>query len=94
MPTAGIKGRSRSRWCPTTGSRKRFLNHERLLTVEELGQVLGRSPETIKKDLRRNLDAVPPRMVLPNTRLLRWRASEVSAWLDGLARAREGVKHG
>jgi predicted DNA-binding transcriptional regulator AlpA len=94
MPAAGIKGRSRSRWCPTTGRRKRNLKPERLLTVEELGQILGRSPGTIQKDLRRNPDAVPPRLVLPNTRLLRWRASEVSAWLDGLARAREEAKHG
>ncbi len=52
-----------------------------LLTLEELAVILGRSPETIRKDIRRNPDAVPPRLQLPGTRLLRWRASDVDAWL-------------
>lgn len=52
-----------------------------LLDLDELSVVLRRSPETIKKDLRRNPDAVPPRLQLPGTRLLRWRAVDVEAWL-------------
>jgi len=52
-----------------------------LLNLEELARILGRSPETIRKDIRRNPDAVPPRLQLPGTRLLRWRASDVEAWL-------------
>ena len=52
-----------------------------LLTLDELAAILGRSPETIRKDIRRNPDAVPPRLQLPGTRLLRWRASDVDAWL-------------
>lgn len=54
---------------------------EKLLTLDELAEVLGRSAQTIKKDLRRNPDAVPPRLTLPGTRLLRWHETEVSAWL-------------
>lgn len=61
----------------------------RLLGLEELATVLGRSPETIKKDLRRNPDAVPPRLKLPHTRLLRWRAVDVEEWLGRFVR-REG----
>jgi predicted DNA-binding transcriptional regulator AlpA len=53
-----------------------------LLNVEELGQILGRSPHTLKRDLRRNPGAVPPRMELPGTRLLRWRPEAVQKWLD------------
>lgn len=56
--------------------------NEKLLTLEELAHLLGRSPETIKKDMRRNADAVPPRVVLPHTRLLRWRQVDVAAWLS------------
>ena len=52
-----------------------------LLTLDELAAVLRRSPETIRKDLRRNPDAVPPRLNLPGTRLLRWRAVDVQKWL-------------
>lgn len=55
---------------------------QQLLTLDELAQMLGRSPDTIKKDMRRNPDAVPPRLVLPHTRLLRWRLCDVDAWLE------------
>jgi predicted DNA-binding transcriptional regulator AlpA len=53
-----------------------------LLDVKELGALLKRSPETIKKDLARNPDAVPPRLHIPGTRLLRWRETDVRRWLD------------
>lgn len=54
----------------------------KLLDVQELGELLGRSTETIRKDLRRKPGAVPPRLVIPGTRLLRWRAADVEAWLE------------
>lgn len=53
-----------------------------LLNLDELASVLGRSPSTIRRDLRRNPDAVPPRLLLPGTRLLRWRQSDVERWLN------------
>jgi predicted DNA-binding transcriptional regulator AlpA len=53
-----------------------------LLDLQALAHVLGRSPSTIRRDMRRNPDAVPPRMQLPGTRLLRWREADVVAWLD------------
>ena len=52
-----------------------------LMNLQEVATFLGRSPETIKKDLRRNPAAVPPRLHLPGTRLLRWRRSDVDAWV-------------
>jgi predicted DNA-binding transcriptional regulator AlpA len=54
---------------------------DKLLDLDELGTVLGRSPATIKRDIKRNPAAVPPRLHLPGTRLLRWRATDVAAWL-------------
>jgi predicted DNA-binding transcriptional regulator AlpA len=56
-----------------------------LLNLSELAAVLGRSAETIKRDIRRNPAAVPPRLDLPGTRLLRWRESDVQTWLDRYA---------
>ena len=52
-----------------------------LLDLNELASMLGRSPETIKKDMHRNHHAVPPRLHIPGTRLLRWRRVDVEAWL-------------
>lgn len=54
---------------------------QKLLDIHELATVLGRSPETLKKDLRRNPMAVPPRLYIPGTRMLRWREADVEAWL-------------
>lgn len=59
---------------------------DKLLTLDDLAHVLGRSAQTIKKDLRRNPAAVPPRLQLPGTRLLRWRACDVQAWLGQFVR--------
>lgn len=53
----------------------------KLLDLNELADYLGRSPDTIKKDLKRNPMAVPPRLHIPGTRLLRWRMEDVEAWL-------------
>lgn len=52
-----------------------------LLDLQELATLLKRAPGTIKRDLKRNPMAVPPRIHLPGTRLLRWRLQDVEAWL-------------
>ena len=53
-----------------------------LLDLSALSRLLGRSPETVRRDLRRNPEAVPPRVQVPGTRLLRWREADVQAWLE------------
>lgn len=53
-----------------------------LIDILELARVLKRRPQTIRRDMRRNPDAVPPQLVLPGTRLLRWRETDVAAWID------------
>ena len=52
-----------------------------ILDLTDLANLLGRSPATIKKDIGRNRLAVPPRLHIPGTRLLRWRRADVDAWL-------------
>lgn len=54
----------------------------KLLDLNELSELLGRSPETIKKYMERNRLAVPPRLCTPAMRLLRWRQTDVDAWLS------------
>ncbi|MBL0719737.1 hypothetical protein JI742_07530 [Piscinibacter sp. Jin2] len=62
-----------------------------VLELQDLANLLGRSPETVRKDLRRNPAAVPPRLLIPGTRLLRWRTADVQAWL---AQRVEGPRRG
>jgi predicted DNA-binding transcriptional regulator AlpA len=62
-----------------------------VLDLGDLAAVLKRSPETIRKDLRRNPAAVPPRLRIQGTRLLRWLAADVEAWLTQRV---EGRHHG
>jgi predicted DNA-binding transcriptional regulator AlpA len=55
-----------------------------LLTVTDLSRILGRSPHTVRADVHRKPDALPPRLQLPGTRLLRWRQCDVDYWLARL----------
>lgn len=52
-----------------------------ILNLTDLADLLGRSPETIKKHIQRNRLAVPQRLNIPRPRLLRWRRIDVNAWL-------------
>jgi len=56
-----------------------------LLDIDGLARILKRGASTIHRDIRRNPDAVPPRLTLPGTRLLRWREADVASWLDAHA---------
>lgn len=60
------------------------------LDLEDLATLLGRSLETIRKDLHRNPAAVPPRLIIAGTRLLRWRAVDFHDWM---AERVEGARH-
>lgn len=61
-----------------------------IIDLNELSALLGRSPETIKKDMKRNRLAVPPRLHIPGTRLLRWRKIDVDGWLASHVEIRSG----
>ena len=75
--------------CTSTVTNGSCMNNA-LLDLNELGALLGRSPETIKKDMKRNRLAVPPRLHIPGTRLLRWRQIDVDCWLASHVESRKG----
>ena len=66
----------------------------KLLDLDDLASLLGRSPETIKKDMVRNHLAVPPRLHIPGTRLLRWRQVDVAALLASHVELRDVTGQG
>ena len=57
-----------------------------ILKLEDLALLLKRAPETIRKDLVRRPNAVPPPLRIPGTRLLRWRQCDVENWLEAISR--------
>lgn len=85
---AGVAGRSRAL---ATGVELSMPENEPILELKGLAVLMGRRPETIRKDLRRNPAAVPPRLIIEGTRLLRWRVSDVQAWLDRRVEASRNV---
>ncbi len=64
---------------------------EDLQTIDasELGKLLGRSTKSIKVDVTRRPDTLPPRFIVPGTRLLRWRVVDVRRWMQALAKLEE-----
>jgi predicted DNA-binding transcriptional regulator AlpA len=60
----------------------RFHEDLQMIGPEELGQILGRSTKTIKCDVTRRPNTLPPRFVVPGTRLLRWRIVDVRNWVE------------
>ena len=59
-----------------------------LINVAELGEIIQRSPATIKKALRTNPTAIPPRVIISGGRALRWRVSDVEQWVASLPTTR------
>lgn len=56
----------------------------KLLTIEELAEILQRPVNTIKNDLVKNPTALPPSVKLPGTRCRRWPEQKVEEWLETL----------
>ena len=56
-----------------------------LLGPEDIAFLLKRTIKGVKADATRRPDILPPRFIVPGTRLLRWRRKDVVAWLDAWA---------
>ena len=54
---------------------------DKLITIEDLAPILRKSVHSVRNDLSRNPDALPPRCRLPGTLRNLWRLEDVSAWL-------------
>jgi len=54
----------------------------RTLTVEELSMLIGRKATTIRTDLSRKPESLPPRLRIPGSNKLLWLEDDVRAWLE------------
>ena len=57
---------------------------EKLLTVKELADLLGFAEKTIRWKVVRCPEALPPTIKIPHSNIIRFRESDVKAWLDSL----------
>lgn len=68
---------------------------DRLIGVDELAEMIGRKPATIRADLSRSPERLPPRVLLDGRKRQRpqWKRSTVAHWLakqnEGSARVAE-----
>lgn len=53
-----------------------------LLKVADLAKILHKSEGTIRHDICRNPDGLPPRLELPGSHRILWRLETVLEWLD------------
>jgi predicted DNA-binding transcriptional regulator AlpA len=51
------------------------------LDIYDLAEVLGKTPETIRRNLKNRPMTVPPTLHIPGTRMLRWRRADVEGWI-------------
>ena len=57
------------------------IDHLKLLKAEDLASLLGRAASTIKSDVRRRPETLPPRFKVPGTNRLRWLEADVVEWM-------------
>ena len=55
---------------------------------EYLVPLIHRAVATIKVDLRRRPESLPPRLLIPGSTKILWLESDVLAWLDGCRTAK------
>lgn len=52
-----------------------------LLNPQQLGVILHKSEATVRSDVHRAPERLPPRVVMPNSHKLLWLRSTVESWL-------------
>ncbi len=63
-------------------------NDLKTLTAEDLAPLLGRAVSTIKTDVRRRPQSLPPRLRIPGSKKLLWLEADVTAWIEKCRKAR------
>lgn len=54
------------------------------LTIEDLANLLKRSVSTIRSDVTRRPQSLPPRLEVPGSRTILWLEQDVLDWLQSL----------
>lgn len=63
-----------------------------LLTIEQLAELLHKTPSSIRTDRVRKPDSLPPSFTLPGSRKVLYKSDAVNDWLNALATAQNPAK--
>lgn len=63
----------------------------KLLKINDLAKILHRSPVTIRVDVSRRPETLPPRLVMPGSNRVIWAESDVNEWLAKRQRTGEAA---
>jgi len=64
------------------------INNIRMLRAEDLAPLLGRAASTIKTDVRRRPETLPPRFKIPGSNRVMWLEADVLAWIEAQRKKR------
>jgi predicted DNA-binding transcriptional regulator AlpA len=54
----------------------------KILKAEDLAPLLGRAASTIKTDVRRRPESLPPRLKIPGSNRVQWLEADVIEWIE------------
>lgn len=54
----------------------------KILKAEDLAPLLGRAASTIKTDVRRRPESLPPRLKIPGSNRVQWLEADVVEWIE------------
>lgn len=63
----------------------------KLLKINDLAQILSRSPATIRVDVSRRPETLPPRLIMPGSNRVVWAEADVHKWLNERTRSDQVV---
>lgn len=61
----------------------------KLLKINDLAAILGKSPLTIRVDVSRRPRTLPPRLIMPGSNRVIWAEADVLKWLNERTRSDE-----
>jgi len=59
----------------------------KLLKINDLAVILGKSPLTIRVDVSRRPRTLPPRLIMPGSNRVIWAEADVLKWLNERTRS-------
>lgn len=63
----------------------------KLLKINDLAVILGRSPLTIRCDVSRRPETLPPRLIMPGSNRVIWAEADVEKWINERTRSDQVV---